>query len=90
MRVQVRKSGNSAVLRIPPNVLRDLKIDVGDELDMSVNQDSVVFEKVKTPRDGWAESVCVQSAQEEADMMEQEFGRFQDESMDEWDGGEAW
>ncbi|WP_162598100.1 hypothetical protein [Photobacterium damselae] len=57
---------------------------------MSVNHDSVVFEKVKTPRDGWAESVCERSVQEEVDMMEQEFGHLQDESMDEWDGGEAW
>lgn len=90
MKVQIKKSGNSASLRIPSDVLRDLHLSIGEELSMTITENGLSFEKINHPRKGWFDNICSFSAENEAKNMEKEFGNVPDNSLDDWDFGEEW
>jgi antitoxin component of MazEF toxin-antitoxin module len=90
MIVQIKKSGNSAALRIPADVLRDLNLSIGEELSMSITDNGMSFEKISEPREGWFDGVCQISAKNEAEVMEQDFGAVQNTGLDSWGLGEEW
>lgn len=90
MKVQIKKSGNSASLRIPSDVLRDLDLSIGEELSMNITENGLSFEKIARPRKGWFDNVGSAAAAHEAKAMEQDFGGVQGTSLDDWDGGEEW
>jgi antitoxin MazE len=50
--ISVIPIGDSKGIRIPDNVLNELKI--GNELEMNVYNDEIVLKRIKkTPREGW-------------------------------------
>lgn len=90
MKVQIKKSGNSATLRIPSDVLKNLKLSIGEDLLMNVTQKGMSFEKIEEPRKGWFDDICPITAKNEAMMMEKEFGSVQNTCLDDWDFDEEW
>ncbi len=95
MRIQIKKSGNSAILRIPHDVLKELQLSIGENLEMNVTEKGLVFEKLEHPRKGWFDNVCPVEAKQEADLMESEFSETQQDNLDDWDldewkDGEEW
>jgi len=69
MELTVQKWGNSAAVRLPPELLRVLKITLGDKLTVNVRADSVLL-KVKRPAYALADLVaqCDPLASEPADL----------------------
>ena len=53
--MQIKKSGNSATLRIPTDVLTQLGLKIGEDVVMQVNDNGFSIEKISHPRDGWAD-----------------------------------
>lgn len=90
MKVQIKKSGNSASLRIPFDILRDLDLSIGEELAMTITENGLSFEKIEQPRKGWFDNVSAAAATSEAKSMEKDFGGIQRTSLDEWERGEEW
>jgi len=55
MTAAVVQIGNSRGIRLPKNILRELKIK--DEVEMNISNDSLIIKKVeKKPREGWSEA----------------------------------
>ncbi|GAB6058807.1 AbrB/MazE/SpoVT family DNA-binding domain-containing protein [Desulfonatronum parangueonense] len=50
MLTKVQKWGNSQGLRLPKNVLDDVQINVGDEVDVSVKDNVIVISPVRSIR----------------------------------------
>ena len=90
MKVQIKKSGNSATLRIPSDVLRNLDLSIGEELAMTITKKGLSFEKIEQPRKGWFDNIGSAVAANEAKAMEKDFGGVQSISVDDWDCGEEW
>jgi antitoxin component of MazEF toxin-antitoxin module len=90
MKVKIKKSGNSATLRIPSDVLKNLNLSIGEELSMSITDNGMSFEKIDAPREGWFDGICPITATNEAKMMEKDFGAVQNASLDDWDFGDEW
>lgn len=90
MRVQIKKSGNSAILRIPSDVLKELELSIGTDLSMTVTKNGLSFEKITQPRDRWFDDVCPKQAAHEGVMMEKEFGDIHSDGLDDWSLGEEW
>ena len=47
MNVAVAKWGNSSALRIPSNILKQLSIQIGDKLDLKIEDNRIVIEQSK-------------------------------------------
>lgn len=90
MKVQIKKSGNSASLRIPSDVLRTLDLSIGEELSMTVTENGLSFEKIEQLRKGWFDNIGESVATNEAQAMENDFGDLQGTSLDDWGLGEEW
>lgn len=90
MKIQIKKSGNSASLRIPADVLRTLDLSIGEELSMVVTENGLSFEKVQQLRKGWFDNIGASAAANEAQAMEKDFGGLQGTSLDDWGLGEEW
>lgn len=91
MKITVKRSGNSATLRIPADVLNTLDISIGEELSMNINENGFSFEKIYTARQGWFDNICPMTAKKEAVIMEKDFADIQNTHLvDEWDFGEEW
>ena len=55
MTAAVVQIGNSRGIRLPKNILRELKIK--DEVEMNISNDSLIIKKVdRKPREGWNEA----------------------------------
>lgn len=69
MELSVQKWGNSAAVRLPTELLRMLKVTMGDKLSVSVQADGVLL-KAARPSYSLADLVaqCDLSAPEPADM----------------------
>lgn len=91
MIVKICKSGNSATLRIPPDILKELNFAIGEELIMTTSNNMISFEKKSMPRDGWFDNISPIAARNEAEKMEQDFGNPDDfNQLDEWEHGDEW
>ena len=56
MQSALKKFGNSAGIVIPKPMLAEIGAEVGDKIDISVENCRIVIEKVvAVPRQGWAE-----------------------------------
>ena len=67
MTVSVVQIGNSRGIRLPKNILRELKIK--DEVEMTVSNDSLIIKSVEIkPREGWSEAFS-QMAKEKEDKL---------------------
>lgn len=78
---ELKKSGNSTVIRIPYDELKANDCAAGDKVIMS-------FHKVKTPRQNWFNKVSAAQAQEEVELMNKDFSNVDLELTDEW--GTEW
>lgn len=57
MRAPVRKMGNSSGVIIPKPILQQIGIEVGDHLDMTLEQDRIVLVPLsRHPRADWAKA----------------------------------
>jgi antitoxin MazE len=66
MRSSVRKMGNSAGMILPKNVLDDLRIGIGQQLDLRVEAGRLVASPVREKvRQGWAEAALELRSQED-------------------------
>jgi antitoxin component of MazEF toxin-antitoxin module len=45
-RERIHKAGDVAAVRLPPQVLEDLGIGIGDEVEMSVNEGAIVLRPI--------------------------------------------
>jgi antitoxin MazE len=55
MRAPVRKFGNSSGVIIPKPILVQIGVEVGDDLELSLDNDRIVLAPMKRhPRAGWA------------------------------------
>ncbi|GIU51494.1 antitoxin [Shewanella sairae] len=78
---ELKKSGNSTVIRIPFDELKANDCAVGDKIVMS-------FKKVKSPRSNWFAGVSETLAQEEAELMNKDFANVELDLSEEW--GDEW
>ena len=90
MKVEIKKSGNSAALRIPSDVLKELNLSIGEELNMNIINNGLSFEKISKPREGWFDGISSVVAKNEAEQMEGDFGTIQDSCLDDWIGSDEW
>ena len=55
MRAAVRRMGNSSGVIIPKPLLKELGVEAGDDLDLSLDEGRIVLAPAKChPRAGWA------------------------------------
>lgn len=78
MLIKIRKSGNSASFRIPADVLRELDLNIGDDMIMKTTKNMISFEKKPIPRDGWFDNIDPIAARNDADEMETDFQYLND------------
>ena len=90
MKILIKKSGNSATLRIPSDVMKYLNLEIGEELTLNILEDALLFKKSTKARQGWFDNISTADAKEEAQAMEADFSAIQTESLDEWESGEEW
>lgn len=90
MKIQIKKSGNSAALRIPADVLKQLNLVIGEEMSMNITDTSISFEKISPPRKDWMQGVSPIAATHEANTMEDDFGVIQHHNLDDWEHGDQW
>jgi antitoxin MazE len=68
MMASVVQIGNSRGIRLPKNILRELKIK--DEVEMIVHNDSLIIKNVeKKPREGWNEAFSQMSKNKEDKLL---------------------
>ena len=82
MRAAVRKLGNSSGVIIPKSLLRDLGVEVGDPVEMTLEAGRIVLIPIKRrARAGWAEAS--QSIAETCDdsLVWPELGNAEDETL---------
>ena len=79
MRAPVRKMGNSSGIIIPKLILRQIGIETGDDLDLSLDEDRIVLSPVKRhPRSGWADASKRVAAAGDDVLVWPEFGNADD------------
>jgi antitoxin MazE len=80
----IKRFGNSAGLVIPKPVLAEFCADVGDSVDMRVEEGRIVIERVKSVvRDGWAEDAKAIAALGDDKLIWPEFVNIDDGAF-EW------
>jgi antitoxin MazE len=82
MRAAVRKLGNSAGVIIPKPILIQIGAEVGDDLDLSLDENRIVLAPLKRhPRAGWAKAAkCIAEASDDA-LVWPEFGNAGDAEL---------
>jgi antitoxin MazE len=82
MRVLVRKLGNSSGVIIPKPILVQIGVEVGDDLDLLLDDNRIVLAPVKRhPRAGWAKAAkCIAAAGDDAPVWP-EFGNAGDAEL---------
>ena len=57
MRTALRKLGNSSGIIIPKSMLAEIRVGIGDPVDITVEEGRIVMAPLKRrPRAGWAEA----------------------------------
>ena len=68
MIASVVQIGNSRGIRLPKNILRELKIK--DEVEMIVSNDSLIIKNIeRKPREGWDEAFSLMSKNKEDKLL---------------------
>lgn len=80
MRALVRKLGNSSGVIIPKPILSQIGVEVGDDLNLSLENGGILLVPVKQhPRTGWAEAAkSIAEAGDDA-LVWPEFGNAGDD-----------
>lgn len=57
MQIVIRQTGNSAAILLPKPVMAHLCVDVGDKLDLDLQEGKIILSPVpRHPRAGWAKA----------------------------------
>ncbi|HEX7002889.1 MAG TPA: AbrB/MazE/SpoVT family DNA-binding domain-containing protein [Trueperaceae bacterium] len=81
MRTRIVKIGNSQGIRIPKPLIE--KAGVGEEVDLEVEEDTIVIRAADTARRGWSEAFAQMAAAEDDHVLDEPVAtRFDD---DEWE-----
>ncbi len=68
MRASIRKLGNSAGLILPKSVLTEMKVGVGDPVELKLSGEKLTIERVRRHRrEGWEEDARRIAAEEPLD-----------------------
>jgi len=68
MTATVVQIGNSRGIRLPKNILRELKIK--DEVEMVISDDSLIIKNIeRKPREGWNEAFSQMSKNKEDKLL---------------------
>jgi antitoxin MazE len=82
MRTAVRKMGNSSGVIIPKPILKQLGVEAGDDLDMSLDKDKIVLALIKqNPRAGWSAAAREIARHNDDALVWPEFGNIDDETF---------
>jgi antitoxin MazE len=82
VRTPVRKLGDSAGILLPEPLLAQLGVEVGDDLDVSLDDGRVVLTPAKNPpRAGWAEAARQLAEAGDDVLVWPEFGNVEDASL---------
>ncbi len=82
MRAALRKLGNSSGVIIPKSMLAEIGIDVGDAVDITLEDGRVVIAPVRRqPRAGWAEASRDIAAAEDDELVWPEFSNAEDDGL---------
>jgi antitoxin MazE len=82
MRAPVRKLGNSSGVIIPKPILAQIGIEVGDDLDLSLDDGRIVLAPMKQhPRAGWAEAAKRIADAGDDSLVWPEFGNSGDDEL---------
>ena len=80
MTASVVQIGNSRGIRLPKNILRELRIK--DKVEMIVSNDSLIIRNIESkPREGWNEAFSQMSNNKEDKLL---FGENTDSDAFEW------
>lgn len=82
MRAPVRKLGNSSGVIIPKPILLEIGVEVGDDLQLSLDNGRIVLAPMKRhPRAGWAKAAQRIAEAGDDDLVWPEFGNFGDQNL---------
>lgn len=82
MRTVLRKLGNSSGVIIPKSMLAEVGIDIGDTIDLTLEEGCIVMVPLKRrPREGWAEASREIAAAGDDELVWPEFGNAEDEDL---------
>jgi antitoxin MazE len=60
MHTEIKKWGNSAVIRIPATMLEELRLKVGSPIELKHENGQLIIEPVRPVRAGWFEAAPVE------------------------------
>lgn len=80
MQTEIKKWGNSAVIRLPATLLAELALSVGSPVELRQEEGHLVIEPIRPVRQGWFPAPPPLASEEE-----EPFGSIPpDEGDDEW------
>lgn len=80
MRTKIIRIGNSRGIRLTKTLLDQYQI--GDEVNLRMEEAGIVIEPVRKPRSGWDEIFNERALEDADDLLIQDV--FEDESFEEW------
>jgi antitoxin MazE len=81
MRTALRKLGNSSGIIIPKSMLVEIRIGIGDPVEVSTEDGRIVIAPVRRPRNGWAEASRGIAAAGDDQMAWPDFGNAEDQDL---------
>jgi len=82
MRALVRKLGNSSGIIIPKPILSQIGVEVGDNLDLSLEEGGILLVPVRQhPRAGWADAAKGIAEADDDALVWPEFGNAGDDEL---------
>lgn len=82
MRTPLRKLGNSSAVIIPKPILKQIGLEAGDDLDMSLDENRIVLMPAKRhPRAGWEKAAKSIAASGDDALVWPEFGNMDDKDL---------
>jgi antitoxin MazE len=78
MRASVRKMGNSSGIIIPKPILKQIGVDAGDDLELSLDRDKIVLSPARHPRAGWLDAAKHIAENRDDGLVWPEFGNAGD------------
>ena len=82
VRARIVRIGNSRGIRIPKVWLEQLRL--GEEVELSVEQDKLVVRRARVPREGWSEEFQRMAQRQDDRMVDQPVAGRWDEEEWEW------
>lgn len=68
MSAMIRQFGSSAVVTIPKFFLEQLNLNIGDQIEISADQEAIKIKANQEPRKGWFDNICEEDLKREAEL----------------------